>query len=132
VLAVPAHASGWLAYYDCGNGVVPIFGGWHGKYWLTVEGNRKVILDEGIFRNDGTATKDGTDGEIKEDPLDADKNDFSFRVKWRGKTTILRWRVSDATGTSEAKVTFGGRACRPMGDSRYEGEAQKYEEEKHA
>lgn len=119
LLSVPAHASGWLDYYDCGDGVVPIFGGWHGKTWLTVEANHELILDEGIFQIVGTAVN-----EEDRQPLNEDKTDFSFPVEWHGRKVILRYRGVDN------EVTFDGRVCRSMGDSRYEGEAQRYEEEK--
>jgi hypothetical protein len=118
--AAPAAASGWLDYYDCGNGVVPIFGGWHGKTWLTIEGNHKLILDEGVFQNAGTV-----ENEVPF-KFNADQTDFSFRVKWHGKTMILRYHNDEHA----REVTFDGHACRSMGDSRYEGEAQNYEEGK--
>ena len=139
-----ASASGWTSYYDCGHGVVPIFGGWHGKSWISsVEENHKII-DEGtegedkinLFQDLGMDVREG------EEPtsLNADKTIFDFKVKWRGKTVILRWespcsiRTSCARNSNEwavAKVTFGGHVCHNMGDGRYENtEAGKYEEEK--
>jgi hypothetical protein len=33
-LAGTANASGWQTYFDCGNKVVPIVSGWHGKMWF--------------------------------------------------------------------------------------------------
>src|SRR4249920_2836010 len=94
-----AHASGWTAYYNCGKGVVPIFGGWHGKTWMSVEGNHKTIRDEEIFKNLGIAIKDGTDDAVKEEPLNADKKDFRFRIKWHGKTHFIHWHVTDKENT---------------------------------
>jgi hypothetical protein len=115
-LSASAHASGWEAYYDCGNGVVPIFGGWHGKTWLSVEANHKVILDERMFQNAGIAINE------KPEPLNADLTDFRFPVKWRGKKMILRYRKFEE---KDNEVSFGGHACRPMGDSRYDSEAKR-------
>jgi hypothetical protein len=44
-----ANASGWQAYYDCGNGVVPIVSGWHGKLWLEIDENHKTLFEEKNF-----------------------------------------------------------------------------------
>jgi hypothetical protein len=140
--AAPAAASGWTAYYDCGHGIVPIFGGWHGKSWLSgVEADHKIILgtDDAdqvdMFQDLGMDVREG------EEPtsLNADKTVFDFKVKWRGKTMILRWRSPCSSSTScarnsnawaDAEVSLDGKASHSMGDGRYEDtEAYKYDEE---
>jgi hypothetical protein len=122
----PACASGWTAYYDCGNGVVPIFGGWHGKTWISgVEADHKTIFGTDdpsqieIFQDLGVDVREG------EEPtsLNADKTVFDFKVEWHGKTVILRWNISN----DGPEVTFDGHVCRDMGDGRYDDtEAGRY------
>jgi hypothetical protein len=130
-ISLPAHASGWYDYYDCGDGVMAIFSGWHGKTWMSVEGNHKIIREEEIFKSLGIAIKDGTDGAVKEDPLNADKKDFRFRIKWHGKTHFIHWHVTDKEATVPDEVSLDGKSCHDMGDGRYQDtEAYKYEEKK--
>jgi hypothetical protein len=143
LLAAPAHASGWTSYYDCGHGVVPIFGGWHGKTWLSgVEANHKIIYKgtEGedqinLFQDLGMDVREGE----KPISLNADKTVFDFKVKWHGKTVILHWRspcsstscARNSNEWSQAEVSFGGHICHNMGDGRYEDtEAGRYVKEK--
>ena len=59
--AVPAYARGWEAYYDCGEGVVAVFAGWHGKTWLGgVEENHKLILEgNDVFQDLGMDVREG-------------------------------------------------------------------------
>jgi hypothetical protein len=115
VAPAAANASSWTAYYDCGQGVVPMFGGWHGKTWIDgveenheiipgVEDQEGVVLDPSpdkinIFQDLGMDVREG------EEPtsLNADKTVFDFKVKWHGKPVILRWR-------NDHEVTFDGQA----------------------
>ena len=59
-----AHASGWQAYYDCGNGVVPIISGWRGKMWLSVEDDHKTIFADKKFYDSATDTLDKNPEEL--------------------------------------------------------------------
>ena len=78
-LADAANASGWQAYYDGGNGVVPIISGWHGKMWLSVDENHGVIFEDKKFYDGGVDTL-----EKNPQPLNADATNFRFRVmEWK-------------------------------------------------
>jgi hypothetical protein len=89
-LAGSAHASGWQTYYDCENRVVAIISGWHGKMWLDVQDNQKVILEDKKFFDGGIDRL-----EENPQPLNVNVNNFRFRVKWLGKTVVLRYRRSE-------------------------------------
>jgi hypothetical protein len=112
-----AHASGWQEYYDCGNGVVPIISGWHGKMWLDVDENHKTVLESKKFFDGGIDTLDKPPK-----PLNADATHFRFRIKLKGRATILRFHRSE---NAYDKVTFADRSCRFMG-TRYDDEVKKY------
>ena len=130
VAPAAANASGWVAEYDCGDGVVATFGGWHGKTWLTVEGNHKIIREEELFKDVGIASRQGDDGNpVYDKPFNADKTDFRFRIKWHGKTQFIHWHATDAGSTVADEISLNGKVCHDMGDPRYDNtEAYKYEE----
>jgi hypothetical protein len=113
-LAAPAHASGWQALYNCGDGVVSKFGGYHGTSWVIVEANHTSIYEEG---EPGGAFM-------------ASNADFRFRVKWRGKTVTLRYQGIEHADGYQGTVSFDGHACRYMGNSggANDSEVWKYEE----
>jgi hypothetical protein len=113
----PAQASGWQEYFDCGNGVVPIIDGWHGKMWFNVDQNHKAIIEDKKFFDAGIDSL-----EEHPQPLNADTTNFRFRIKLDGKTTILRFHRAD---NGDDKVTLSGHACRFMGTS-YDDEVKKY------
>jgi hypothetical protein len=119
-LAGTANASGWYAYYDCGNGVVPIISGWRGKMWLSVQDNQNAILEDKKFFDGGIDS-------LEENPkkLNADVDNFRFRIKWHHKTVILRYRRSE---DSNKEITFGGHFCRFMG-TKFDDEVQLYDED---
>jgi hypothetical protein len=116
LLSAPAHASGWQSYYDCGDGVVSKFGGYHGTSWVIVEDDHTKIYEEG---EPGGAFM-------------TDNADLSFRVKWRGTTKVLRYQGIDNPDSVQGTVSFGGHACRPMGNSGGDtgDEVWRYEQDK--
>ena len=119
-LAGSAHASGWRNYFDCGNRVVAIISGYHGKMWLDVHDNHKTILEDKIFFDGGI---DRFDENPK--PLNRNVTNFRLRVKWHGKTVILRYRSLEED--DNRAVTFAGHSCRYMGNRESE-EAGQYDE----
>jgi len=119
-LAGSAHASGWQTYYDCGNRVVSIISGWHGKMWLSVQEDQTVILEDKKFFDGGIDTL-----EKNPQPLNVNVNNFRFGVKWHGKNVILRYRSSEKDDNEN--ITFAGHSCRFMG-TRYDEEVEQYNE----
>jgi hypothetical protein len=112
-----ANASGWSEYFDCGNGVVPIIVGWHGKIWLNIEENHQTVLEDKKISDAGIDTFDDPP-----QPLNADVTAFRFRIKWNGKTPILRYYRPE---NRDDKVTLSGHSCRFMG-TEYDEEVKKY------
>jgi hypothetical protein len=49
LVPLTAHASGWQSDFDCGEGVVAIGSGWHGRMFLDIEDNGKTSA---LVRND--------------------------------------------------------------------------------
>jgi hypothetical protein len=109
-----AAASGWHSYYDCGQGVVAIIDGWHGKMWLNIDENGKSIsTDDKIY--------DGGIDALDDNPKQFNTNFSRVRVKFHGKTVIFNFQDMD-------KVTFGGHSCRDMGVI-YSDEVKQYTED---
>jgi hypothetical protein len=128
LVPLTAHASGWQLYYNCGEGVVVIIGGWRDKLFLTIEDNGKELAIGGAHYSkimDGKIYDAGTDSLHKEPELDANVSNFRYRVKWHEKTVIFSFKN---TSTGQDKATFAGHLCRQMG-TEYDEEVKQYQDD---
>lgn len=113
-----ANASGREAPCDCGNNVTTIIDTWRGKMWLSVSEDHKLIIENKKFYDGGVDTL-----EEHPQPLNADVTVFRFRVKWNGRTAILRYRRMEEDDNKA--VTFDGHSCKFTGEPRYDDNGEK-------
>jgi hypothetical protein len=86
--------------------------GWRLTRTIRPSSRRRTFSDPGIDHDLNT----------KPQPLNADATNFRFRVKWHGKTVILRYSY---LADDDKAATFAGHSCRFMG-TRYDDEVRKY------
>jgi hypothetical protein len=112
-----AHASGQIEEYDCGSTVTVTVGRWHGKMWLSVSEDGKLVIEDKKFADAGIG--------LEEHPqkLNADVTDFRFSVELKGRTAVVHY-LSEEEDNDRA-TTLDGEFCHYLGDPRYEREDKK-------
>jgi hypothetical protein len=114
----PAHASGRVNEFDCGNQVTVDVTVWKAKFFLDVFENDKHIVDWKKFYDAGLDNI-GVHyrPRLPSAKLNAGLTSFEFHIKLNGKTVIAQYHHEE-----QEEFVFGGHPCKSLGDPRYEGD----------